>query len=736
MPRQPRLKTRTHIALFVITAFVSALLPVFPAHTASTSALASARATSAWPRAAVLAETPYRQTNLVSELPGLAPVENPVMAGPWGIAARPSGSLVVANSGTNTASLYRGDVGGSPFVRNSVLPRISVLGGQPTGVAANTSNDFVVSFLGASEPAHFLFATLAGNISAWSPEVPEGATAHVVAGQPGRSYTGLAIANNGAGNFLYAADFAGGRIDVYNGSFALQTSGFPFVDPSIPSGFHPHNIRALGGKLYVAYARKGFSSSLFEGFVSAFDLNGNFVGPRITSERLNVPWGLALAPSNFGAFSNALLVANTSAGAGVNAFDASTGAFIGALAHEGGHAVGGGVVGLTFGNGAGAGDASTLYFTSNVPFGTRGLLGSLKPTQTPASLVHFAADNHLVTESGRGVDVTVRRTGDLSQPASVSYATFDGNASQTSDYVININTLHFGAGEAAKTIRVLVNDNFDIGGGGWRQLGVVLVNPADAGLGNPHTTRISITDDEFHSDPPDNPIDDIRLFVRQHYLDFLLREPDSGGFDSWVNLFLNCPPNNPACDRVAISSSFFRSREFQMKGFLVIRFYRAALGRDPLYGEFMGDLNRLTGATAEEVAARRAAFPAEFLMRPEQRDALEGLSNAQYVNRLVGNTGVNFSPATRDQLVADLDSGAKTRADVLREIVEAPQFANSPALFNRAFVMSQYFGYLRRNPEPHGFNAWLSYLNSNPNDFRTMVNGFVNSREYRNRFID
>jgi hypothetical protein len=128
----------------------------------------------------------------------------------------------------------------------------------------------------------------------------------------------------------------------------------------------------------------------------------------------------------------------------------------------------------------------------------------------------------------------------------------------------------------------------------------------------------------------------------------------------------------------------------------------------------------------------RAGFPADFVQRNEFRATLDALTNAQYVDRLIANTGVTIS--NRDQLVADLNALTKTRADVLNDIVGNPNFLNNVTTFNRAFVLTEYFGYLRRNPETAGFNAWITFLAAHPGDFRTMVNGFLNSLEYRLRF--
>jgi Tol biopolymer transport system component len=234
------------------------------------------------------------------------------------------------------------------------------------------------------------------------------------------------------------------------------------------------------------------------------------------------------------------------------------------------------------------------------------------------------------------------------------------------------------------------------------------------------------------ANPPANPIDDTPFFVRQHYLDFLSREPDAPGFNAWVNLLNNCPNrlNDPSCDRVTVSGSFFGSPEFQQRGAFAMRFYIAAFGRLPTYREFLRDMSALGGATSAEALANRARFPDDFVQRDAFHAIYDSLTNAAYVDRLIANAGVSLP--NRNQLVADLDAGTKTRAQVLREVVDTAQFVQ--AAFNRTFVLAEYFGYLRRDPEAAGFNAWLNYLNANPNDFRTMVRGFVDSIEYRARF--
>jgi len=267
--------------------------------------------------------------------------------------------------------------------------------------------------------------------------------------------------------------------------------------------------------------------------------------------------------------------------------------------------------------------------------------------------------------------------------------------------------------------------------GGTSQLYTINLTTGAATLVGTIGSTSPITDITATS-PPANPIDDIGFFIRQQYLDFLNREPDTAGFNAWFNVLTNCADlyNTPGCDRVQVSSAFFGSPEFQSRGTFVMRAYIAALGRLPTYREFVSDLSSLGGATDTEVLANRARFPDDFVQRPEFRTNFDTLSNAAYVDRLIANTGVSFS--NRNQLVADLDAGVKTRAQVLDEIVSSQQFVL--AAYNRTFVLAEYFGYLERDPDTAGFNAWVNFLNANPTDFRTMVRGFLDSVEYRSRF--
>ncbi len=350
-------------------------------------------------------------------------------------------------------------------------------------------------------------------------------------------------------------------------------------------------------------------------------------------------------------------------------------------------------------------------------------------TAPATSTVQFSAASLSVSEAAGSVTIMVTRTGSTTGISIVDLATVSATATDRTDFTAIFRTLTFAPGDTTKTVTIsITNDAFFEED---ETFTITLSNPTGATLGAPSSASITITDNDT-APPTANPIDQVNFFVRQHYLDFLNREPDTVGLNAWVNVLNNCSPGNTTCDRIAVSQAFFGSPEFQSRGYFATRFYLAAFARNLTYIEFLTDLGRLSGATPAETNALSATFAGDFVERPEFRTLFDSLSNAQFVDRLIANTGVPF--ANRTQLVSDLDAGRKTRAQALQEIVESTQFATNPLMFNRAFVLAEYFGYLRRNPDQAGFDAWLNYLNTHPGDFRTMVRGFVDSIEYRARF--
>jgi hypothetical protein len=225
-----------------------------------------------------------------------------------------------------------------------------------------------------------------------------------------------------------------------------------------------------------------------------------------------------------------------------------------------------------------------------------------------------------------------------------------------------------------------------------------------------------------------NAIDTTEFFVRQQYLDFLDREPDPPGFTGWVNTINNCAAGDTSCDRVHVSEMFFRSEEFQQRGYFVYRFYSTAFGRKPDFAEFTPDMARVSGfLTNDQLEAAKAALANDFVTRPAFAQYAT-LTNAQYVDALSQTAGVSLS--NRQALVDSLEAGTLTRAQVLRQIAESGEV--SAKYYNQAFVVMEYFGYLRRDPDIL-YRNWIQVLDQT-GDPRQMVEGFVDATEYRNRF--
>jgi uncharacterized protein (TIGR03118 family) len=358
----------------------------------------------------------YTQTNLVTDSPaalasaGFAPAAHTDthLKNPWGIAFGPTTPFWVANNATGTSTLYDGS--GNPQTLVVTIPVAnggaggSTTPAPPTGIVFNGSpTDFLVA--GAGTSAHFSFATEDGTIAAWnsgSTAVLKHDNADFVTGPV---YKGLAIGNNGTGNFLYATNFRQGTIDVFDTNFnkvTLGAGGFgTFSDPTtganaLPSNFAPFGIQNIGGQLYVTYAMQDAPKhddvrGLGNGFVDVFDLSGHFVKRLVSHGTLDSPWGMAIAPSTFGAFAGDLLVGNFGDGH-INAFNPNTGTFLGQLADASNvPVVIEGLWALTFGNNGQGGNVGTLYFTAGINEESDGLFGSLTVVQNSTATVPDAA---------------------------------------------------------------------------------------------------------------------------------------------------------------------------------------------------------------------------------------------------------------------------------------------------------------------------------------------------------
>ncbi|HBB97153.1 MAG TPA: hypothetical protein DC054_17385 [Blastocatellia bacterium] len=402
--------------------------------------------------------------------------------------------------------------------------------------------------------------------------------------------------------------------------------------------------------------------------------------------------------------------------------------------------------------------------TVNFPNGEiRGQFG----TGVSASSLQFTAANYLVSESAGRATVTVTRLGDTTSPASVNYSTSDsagtncnvsnGNASSRCDYTNTIGTLKFAAGEAFKTIVVpITDDNYAEGNENFT---ISLGNSSGASLGSPNVATVTITDNESVTGP--NAIDAPDFFVHQHYIDFLGREPDPSGYQFWINQITSCGVDAQctAVKRINVSAAFFLSIEFQQSGYYVYRIYKSAFSdiNPPAVpvpvrlSDFLRDTPVVQngiivgqGNWQAQFDANKQAFALAFVQRADFIARYPAPTTATaFVNALDLNAGGVLSDAQRSALIAELSpNSADTalRADVLMKVAENATLQQKE--FNRAFVLMEYFGYLRRNPDDApdanfaGYNFWLNKLNQFNGDYinAEMVKAFIASSEYRQRF--
>jgi len=319
----------------------------------------------------------YTLTKLVADTAGVAAGVDPNLVNAWGLVAGPSTPWWVNNNRTNTSTLY--DATGA------VIPLVVAVAGGPTGIVFNGGNGFMVSDGTHSGPAMFIFSTQSGVISGWNLAVPPPVSTQALAGVDrsgvGAVYKGLAIASTPGGDRLYATDFHNARIDVFDGSFNLVSTPGAFVDEKIPRRYAPHGIQNINGAIFVTYAKQDKAKmndvpGAGLGIVDVFDTSGNFMARVASKSALNAPWGLALAPSDFGPFGGDLLVGNFGNGR-INAFNPSTGALVGQMRRlSGGPVVIPGLWALMFGNGNAA-KTNELLFSAGPDGESNGLLGKI-----------------------------------------------------------------------------------------------------------------------------------------------------------------------------------------------------------------------------------------------------------------------------------------------------------------------------------------------------------------------
>jgi CSLREA domain-containing protein len=397
--------------------------------------------------------------------------------------------------------------------------------------------------------------------------------------------------------------------------------------------------------------------------------------------------------------------------------------------------------------------------------------------------IHFSAPNYVVNEKDGSTTISVVRRGDASAAASVDYTATgiaaapsanDTDASNRADFTPAFGTLRFAPGESEKSFTVLVNDDAFVENP--ETVSLALSNPSDAPQGTVHNANLTIiSDDTGAPTAANNPVDGAQFFVRQHYHDFLNREPDSSGLDFWTGGITSCGADGgcTAVKKVNTSAAFFLSIEFQQTGYLVERIYKTAYGdatgNSTLGGphqlsvpvvrldEFLRDTQEVGSTPAQVVVGQgnwqqqleenKNAFALEFVSRQRFADAFPASMTADaFVNQLNANAGRVLTPADISQLdsafggpSASSDDAAK-RAQVLRSVAENVTLQQQES--DRAFVLMQYIGYLRRNPNDApdsdytGYDFWLSKLDQFHGNFvqAEMVKAFITSTEYRQRF--
>jgi uncharacterized protein (TIGR03118 family) len=331
----------------------------------------------------------FAVTNLVSDGSVPARTIDPNLINPWGITSGPTSPFWVSDNNSGFSTLYNGAGAKIPLTVAIPPPAGQSGAGTPTGTVFNGGGGFNVSAGGKTGSSVFMFATEDGTIAGWSPSVNLNSAVLAVdnsAGGTGAVYKGLAIGTTAAGTFLYAANFRGGDVEMYNSSFGLVST---FTDPTVDPGYAPFNVQDLGGTLYVTFALQNAAkhddvAGPGNGYVDAFSLNGTFER-RIVSQggAINSPWGLDIAPTSFGKLAGDLLVGNFGDGT-ISVYNPLTGVFEGKLLGTNGlPIVEGDLWGLINGNGGAGGNPNDVYFTAGVMDEAHGLLGVLSAVPEP-----------------------------------------------------------------------------------------------------------------------------------------------------------------------------------------------------------------------------------------------------------------------------------------------------------------------------------------------------------------
>jgi Tol biopolymer transport system component len=365
------------------------------------------------------------------------------------------------------------------------------------------------------------------------------------------------------------------------------------------------------------------------------------------------------------------------------------------------------------------------------------------PQLPPPAVLQFETAAYNANENAGSVLVTVTRSGNTAEAATVQYESADGTASEKSDYSIAFGILSFAAGETSKSFPILVTDDAFIENPETLSLSLhdLTGNAILKGSGD---TVVSIVDNDT-SPAPSNPVQSSQFFVRQHYYDFFNRVPDPSGFAFWVNNIESCGADAHCREvkRIDTSAAFFLSIEFQQTGYYVYRVYAGALVVPPSYLDFMRDTQEISqglivGSPGWEAQldTNTQKFTEDFVSRAWFKSQYpEDMPAELYVDRIYMHQFMTPPPAERAAAIAAYGSGDATgRARALRIVANNASFEQ--LVLNQAFVLMQYYGYLRRTPDSDGYNFWLNKLNQFNGDFRKaeMVKAFIVSSEYRQRF--
>ncbi len=364
------------------------------------------------------------------------------------------------------------------------------------------------------------------------------------------------------------------------------------------------------------------------------------------------------------------------------------------------------------------------------------------PPPPPPPTLQLGQSTYNLSEGSGSLNVLVNRTGDPSLPLTVNYTTSDSaaylqdcnvinnQATSRCDYVAVVGKLHFAATELSKTISIpIVDDTYSEG---TENLSISLSNPTGGATLGTFQAPIQITDND--SPGQANPINNPTFFVRQHYIDFLSREPDPASA-GWVTQLGGCGAGDQSC-RISVSQGIYGSPEFKDRGYFIYKFFSVSFGRKPSYDEFNVDRARVSGfQTDTELEQSKVDFIAAFMARAEFANAYNGLSNDAYVQKLFTTAGVAqvSVPGLGVLSVAGMQqqlNAGRVRSQVLRDIAESPEV--SAAFLTESTVVMHYFGYLRRDPDA-AYQTWITILTTTGNS-RNVTDGFINSPEYRARF--